>query len=291
MRRAVAVPVLALALGVGGVAAPGVAFADHLSCGDVLTEDTVLDADLQNCPGDGLILAANGITLDLNGFTIDGDETSGALGGGAGVRVRPGATDTAVVGPGLIQEFSEGVVLDSNSGGAVIGVSLDRNTRGIALANASDALIQGNTVTNSWLDGIRLDGFGTRDNTVKANRLKDNVFGLAVSSGASGNLLVSNTISGSRHWGIAFFGGATDNTAEHNHALFNGEGVHVSSGSTGTELVRNVANHNAGNGFTILDQHAFLRGNVANRNGGYGIYAPNGYADGGGNVTRNNGTA
>lgn len=289
MRSGPAVAVTTLAFVVAGIASSPPAAADDLTCGAVLTTSTVLQHDLLDCPGDGLVLAAAGITLDLNGFTIDGDNPTASSGQGAGVRVWPGVNGTTLTGPGLVQEFSEGVVLDSNSGGAVTDVAFDRNTRGIALANASYALLQGNSVSSSWLDGIRVDGPGTHHAVVRANRLTDNVYGLTVSNGAHENLLVSSTITGSRFWGMALFAGARDNTAEHNQALLNGEGFHVGADATGTQLVNNVANRNTGNGFTIHAADAYLRGNVANNNGGHGIYAPAGFDDGGANVTRNNG--
>jgi large repetitive protein len=52
---------------------PGQARADHVSCGDVITEDTTLDSDLV-C-GDlsgafGLTIGADGVTLDLNGHRV-----------------------------------------------------------------------------------------------------------------------------------------------------------------------------------------------------------------------------
>ena len=52
---------------------PSSAIATHVSCGDVITQDTTLDSDLVNCPGDGVVIGASGITLDLAGHTIDGD--------------------------------------------------------------------------------------------------------------------------------------------------------------------------------------------------------------------------
>jgi hypothetical protein len=57
------------------------AAASHVACGDTLTVDTRLDSDLA-CPGDGLVIAADGVTLDLGGHTITGSGiafTTGAL--------------------------------------------------------------------------------------------------------------------------------------------------------------------------------------------------------------------
>ena len=56
------------------------AFAEHVQCGDVITQDTTLDSDLVDCPGDGVVIGASGITLDLGGRTIDGTDASGSDG-------------------------------------------------------------------------------------------------------------------------------------------------------------------------------------------------------------------
>ena len=76
----------ALALGLSAAAAYGApASAAPVSCGDVITVDTVLTQDLTCGPGDALVIGANGITLDLGGHTITGP---GAYGAGAGAGVR-----------------------------------------------------------------------------------------------------------------------------------------------------------------------------------------------------------
>jgi parallel beta-helix repeat protein len=56
----------------------GRAFASHVDCGDTITADTTLDSDLEDCPNNGVVIGAAGITLDLNGHRIDGDGTPAA---------------------------------------------------------------------------------------------------------------------------------------------------------------------------------------------------------------------
>src|SRR5829696_8484752 len=56
----------------------GPASASHVSCGDRITADTTLDADLVNCPNHGIVIAADDVTLDLNGHLVDGDGTPAA---------------------------------------------------------------------------------------------------------------------------------------------------------------------------------------------------------------------
>ena len=46
--------------------------ASHVTCGDVITQDTTLDSDLDDCPAEGIVIGADGVTLRPNGHTIDG---------------------------------------------------------------------------------------------------------------------------------------------------------------------------------------------------------------------------
>src|SRR6185503_3867209 len=60
--------VVAICLAALWSAAP-VAHASHVACGDTITQSTTLDSDLVDC-SDGLVIGADGITLDLGGHTI-----------------------------------------------------------------------------------------------------------------------------------------------------------------------------------------------------------------------------
>jgi Periplasmic copper-binding protein (NosD) len=51
----------------------GRAVASHVDCGDTITADTTLDSDLEDCPNNGVVIGAAGVTLDLNGHRIEGD--------------------------------------------------------------------------------------------------------------------------------------------------------------------------------------------------------------------------
>ena len=66
--------ILAITALVGAIfaLAPGAAQAADPACGDTITTDTTLHADLVNCPGDGLVIGANNITLNLNGHRSTG---------------------------------------------------------------------------------------------------------------------------------------------------------------------------------------------------------------------------
>ena len=56
-----------------GLAGPALAHdPEVVTCGQTLTHSVKLARDLTNCPGNGLVIGANRITVDLNGHTVDG---------------------------------------------------------------------------------------------------------------------------------------------------------------------------------------------------------------------------
>ena len=61
-----------------------------MTCGATITSDVRLDTDLINCPGNGLVIGASGITIDLRGHTIDG------TGDGFGIENPGGYDDVAI---------------------------------------------------------------------------------------------------------------------------------------------------------------------------------------------------
>jgi len=74
----------------------------EISCGQTITEDTILDADLA-CPPDteyAIIIGASNITLDLGGHTISGytPRTGVFANGQEGITIRHGAIDGFNVG-------------------------------------------------------------------------------------------------------------------------------------------------------------------------------------------------
>src|SRR3954454_11391077 len=108
------------------IAAP--AGAAPLSCGDVITKDTTHHADLVGCPGDGLVIGADGITLDLNGHSIEGS----GIGSGPDIvygDTRNGIDNTAehsavTVENGKVGHFEVGVKLYDADANHITGLEL-----------------------------------------------------------------------------------------------------------------------------------------------------------------------
>ena len=88
--------------------------ASHVTCGQALTETTVLDSDVVCGPADpvGLRIGADDVTLWMNGFTIQAGENGGSAGiidGGGNTASGNGTTDCVNVVCGPQQQLQPAV--------------------------------------------------------------------------------------------------------------------------------------------------------------------------------------
>jgi parallel beta-helix repeat protein len=241
--------------GAGGAVADGQA---QPSCGAIITLDTKLSSDLTNCPGDGIVIGAADITLDLDGHTIDGDATAGASEPDIGVR--NDGYDGVTIKSGIIQEFDFGLRLDGPSGNSLRAVVSTRNARaGIRIQNSvGDALI-GDTSTQNGTFGIIFFG-GTRNNVVEKNTVTDNGGGGIGDFLSDHDRVVDNIVSGNDEGIVA--GGSSDTLIERNAVSDNFVGIVV--GGSDRNTVR--ANHVSGNLDDIIvdgDANTIVRNHVS----------------------------
>ncbi len=132
------------------------------SCGDVVVSSVTLTTDLINCPDTGLLVAASGVTVRLNGHTIDG------IGNSSGIGVPTGFNNVRVIGPGTIREFATGVAFNVGDGHVVSGVLMQDNQSGIYAIDVANAKFKSNEVV-SGINGIILQGALSQDNTISDN--------------------------------------------------------------------------------------------------------------------------
>ncbi|MCA1696970.1 MAG: hypothetical protein LC749_20880, partial [Actinobacteria bacterium] len=62
--------------------------ATRVACGATITRSTTLTANVGPCHGDGIVVAASNITLDLHGHRVFGDAAPEATGDFAGIRLQ-----------------------------------------------------------------------------------------------------------------------------------------------------------------------------------------------------------
>ena len=210
--------------------------AAHVTCGSVITTDTVLDGDIGPCPGDALIIGADNVTLDLGGYAVTGS------GSGAGVRI---AQRTGVeVTNGTIQGFNTGLVLDESDGNHVWELTVRDNVR------------QGITVA------------GSDNNVIEKNQVTDSVaFGIAVFSASPNNRLVKNSVSGTLAGdGIIVSADSSGTLVDKNDANANAsDGIDVANPTT--TVARNTANNNGNLGILAVPGTIDGGGNTASGNG------------------------
>jgi parallel beta-helix repeat protein len=287
--------------------------ASAVECGDVITQDTTLTADLTCGPGQtALIIGASNITLDLGGYTISGPFTGSLQTGGIGVLVASPYTNVTIRN-GTIRGFGIGVRLDTTSGNTVRNLTLVQNVRGVDVANANNNIIEKNRIEGSGLDAIRLGGVSS-GNVVRQNTLTGNVFGISVTDDTSNNTVTQNTVTGGGAFGIAVFTSGTGNVVSRNIVSGTGQdGIVVSAGSqntlvsqntvslsgrdgisvgattVGTRVLQNTVFQNSDDGIDVESAATTITKNTATSNGDLGIEAVPGVTDGGGNKASGNG--
>ena len=95
----------------------GLVQADHVSCGDTLTKNTKLHSDLACTTTPGLIIGANNVTVDLNGFTLTGEPCAKCHGIRNGDIGTSPSFDNVTVKNGIIVGFEQGIRAQGSPGG------------------------------------------------------------------------------------------------------------------------------------------------------------------------------
>ena len=232
---------LAGATAVGG----GRAWASQVSCGETITADTTLEQDLVNCPNHGIVIGADGITLDLNGHLVDGDGTPAA---NCDNQKEPcdfglfnDGHDGVTVRDGSVREFAAGVLFGTTSGRArnnrVLGVSANTNQfTGIGIFSQVRGLVR-----NSSGDGsLGRDGMGLSLGDSHHVRIVNNSFRhnahVGMETFDSDRYLIKGNLF-SRNDEEAILMGGRDNQVRGNRLVRNGSGM--SLGGRGNVVAHN----------------------------------------------------
>ena len=275
------------------------AFADHVQCGDVITQDTTLDSDLIDCPGDGIVIGADNITLDLNGHTIDGSGFSPSSSNGVD---DSGGFDNVAIENGTITDFRNGVVFRNVDASTVSRLDLHDALAGIELTFSTGNVLDRNTFAANG-NGVELSTAANR-NTIARNLFADNHFGIfalplegpfpaplpegnviernsfsgnaKATDIAAGNLnsIDRNTIDSSSDVAIDI-GGVSGNSATRNDLADNQLGIRVAGQASDVTLSQNQVTNSGGDGIVIAlvppGGGVVVERNVSSGNGDDGI--------------------
>ena len=232
----------ALAVAVCLATAPS-ALAAPAACGDLVTSDLTLENDLLGCPGDGLTVVADDVTIDLNGHTVSGLAT--------GVGIASAGVSNLSISNGIISGFAEGINTFDGSNIFLGHLTVRDNTTGIRLDTGTRAVVSRNHIINNQGNGI--------------------LAGIPGGSVVRNNIIAWNGLNG--------LVGAEDSVqlVEGNLASHNGASG-VLLGDSVARVANNKLSNNGAYGLRITErissfvQHYVVVDNVADKNGVGGIF-------------------
>jgi large repetitive protein len=203
------------------------ASAQPVSCGQVITQDTKLDADL-NCYGTGvqaaLLIGADGITLDLGGHTISASRS-----------IIDEGHDNVTIRNGNLSN-DEGPLIKHASGTRLRNLRFEGISVGLDLVDAHNTDVRASEFRGAYL--IMEDG--SSFNTAARNRFSLAEGTVVIAPGGNHNRVVDNTFVGPSDADKIYLSGADDNQVARNRmsALFNG--ITLVAGSDGNTITDNV---------------------------------------------------
>ncbi len=272
---------------------------DSLSCGQTIVHSTVLAGDVGPCTGNGIVVGADHVTLDLNGHHVFATPTTGK---GAGIYLlnRSGVTVTH----GSVSNFNGGVVIEGGSSNAVVRIEASDNLGGkgsdygdgILMESSSNNKIIGNRVVhNGPYSGIGIvslvdsdhpratTGTSTKnliianavaDNNVGRSATLDDNDGIRVEPSSPGNWIIGNQVSGSGLDGISLFRASGDSKILANKVSGNGfqnqvgrhgDGIILFNLASHNLVAGNVVTGNAANGIQVRGPVGTTAGSTENR--------------------------
>jgi parallel beta-helix repeat protein len=188
----------ALSAASASAAIPGTS--DPVSCGEVITHDTTLQNDLTNCPGDGIVIGADGITLDLNRHTVEASCLNGCP-GQDGID-NSGGYDRVRIRNGTVRGFEHSVALVGANNNTLSDLTVQfegpegRPGIGILLSDSNDNKLDHSTISGG-APAVLLSG--SDRNTISRSSIHGGVDihtgdGLELRDGSDDNELVDSRV-------------------------------------------------------------------------------------------------
>ncbi|MGN6350794.1 MAG: NosD domain-containing protein [Candidatus Nitrosocosmicus sp.] len=185
-----------------------------LSCGQVIKTSVKLSSNL-DCSSDGLLVGADGITIDLNGHSITGPGPDKSK-IGLSLATSSGVT---IEGPGTVSGFQAGVLDTGGQGDTIDQVTFQNNQ-------------------------IALFATGAKDTTITHNMILDNDIGVA-SHSSTGTHVSLNTMTGNKLAGVTMVN-SPDNKIDTNIIEEANNGIFLDAQSTSNDVISNMVMKNTG---------------------------------------------
>lgn len=190
-----------------------------VSCGEVIKQSVKLTSNL-DCKTDGIIIGADGLTVDLNGHTITGPGVSTSK---VGVMLSD-QDEINIVGPGIIQNFQAGILNTGGQDNKISGVTFTGNQIGSFNTGSANTGIEDNLFFGN---NIGVASHSATGSTLTTNLFKGNDLAGITFVNSAENSVLYNTIQGSVS-GLFFDGQSSQNVVDSNNILDN-RGVDINN--------------------------------------------------------------
>ncbi|MEP0824155.1 MAG: right-handed parallel beta-helix repeat-containing protein [Nitrososphaera sp.] len=192
------------------------------ACGAVVTEDVSLNQDLE-CAGNGLIVGASDVTINLNGHTIRsiGEEDDDSVnltvkyGDNNGILVAD-SNNVSIIGPGSISGFDRAVTFTGSKGGLVKDIVLRDNDAAVFITGSSKISVTTNTIDNNRFGVV---SESSQENQVIFNLIAANEKQGIVLTDSDDDLIFGNTVFANGNNGIFVDAQSFDNFVDLNNVF------------------------------------------------------------------------
>jgi hypothetical protein len=231
-------------------------------CEQTVTTNAYLTTDLV-CSGDtGIVVGASGITIDLNGHTVQGDNSVNTYG-----VADTGGYDNVTIRNGVVRNFQRGIFVWGEKLTVSNVVAAANTNQGIAFVSEAAKIVSSTAARNGWAGiGGEADSASVTSSTAIGNG------GDGIALDGHSNSIKSSTAVANNPNGIRLEGDAPSvvGSSASGNALY---GVYVNGQSA--VVKSNTSVGNASHGIAILGDDPTVTGNRANGNG-----LPGGVSDG-----------
>jgi parallel beta-helix repeat protein len=188
------------------------------SCGQVITKDVILLKDIE-CPGVGMIVGTDGITINLNNHRLslanNTDLSSIPKVEEIGILV-PGQKNITISGPGVITGFDKAIEFAGSGRGYVLDLKLTDNNIGLSL-KASDKI----TIYRSFIEGntIGIASQSSNNALIVSNYVSQNTNEGIVLMDSNNFIIGTNSLIGNGNIGMFLDVSSFNNTISSNNIL------------------------------------------------------------------------
>jgi parallel beta-helix repeat protein len=199
------------------------------SCGQLITRDVILLKDIE-CPGIGMIVGADGITINLNNHKlslVNNTDTSRIPEvEEIGILV-PDQKNITIRGPGIISGFDKAIEFAGSERGYALDLKLTDNNIGLSL-KASDGI----TIYRSFIEQntIGIVSQSSKDALIVSNQLSQNTNEGIVLMDSNYFIIGANSLIGNGNIGIFLDVSSFNNTISSNNVLNHGVDVSNADG-------------------------------------------------------------